>query len=251
MAEISAERVTGGYGDNILFRDLSFKVEEGEFWAILGPNGAGKSTLIRTILGLLPPISGTIYVFGCPAKKVCPHRRQVGYVPQVEKIDPSFPARVIDVVLTGTYGQIGLWKRVPKRLKDHANELIEKVGLRDKLYFPFGRLSIGQQKRVLIARALIGEPKAFILDEPLAGLDIPAQTRLMNLIVEVHRERKIPVIFVAHNLAFAFQFVDKILLLGPSFHAIGTRDILKQKEILRRIYGGPVDLLKPGDEHVA
>ena len=251
MPVISLDRVTGGYKDTVLFRDLTFVVEESEFWAILGPNGAGKSTLIRTILGLIPPISGTIYVFGCPAKEVCPHRKQVGYVPQLEKIDPSFPARVIDVVLTGTYGQIGLLRRVPRHLKEHARELIEKVGLSEKIEFPFGRLSVGQQKRAFIARALIGDPKALILDEPLAGLDIPAQRRLMNLIVEVHKERKIPVIFVGHNLAFAYQHVDKILLLGPGFHAVGSRELLTNKEVLERIYGGHVDLLKPGDEHVA
>ncbi len=249
MPAISLDRVSGGYKGRALFKDLTFVIEENEFWAILGPNGVGKSTLVRTILGLIPPVSGTVYVFGCPAKGVCPHRKKIGYVPQYEKIDPNFPARTIDVVLTGVYGQIGLVKRIKGQYKRAAIDILSRVGLEDRWNFPFGKLSVGQQRRALIARALVGDPKAIILDEPLAGLDIPSQERLMDLIIEVKRGKKIPVIFVAHSLAFAYRYVDRVVLLGPSFHAVGGKEILKDRSIVERVYGGEVDLIRPGDEH--
>lgn len=244
MAAIILDRVTVSYNEEPVLDDLTFVVEEGEFWAIVGPNGTGKTTLVKTILGLLKPRSGTVYVFGCPVQKVCPHRKQISYVPQSDISDPNFPVTSLDVVLTGIYGQLGLFRRPSKRDREKALALLEEVGLLEYADYPFGRLSGGQRRRVMIARALMGDPKALILDEPTQGVDVASQEKLVDLIEDLYQKKSIPILFVTHNVNPILHLIQKVVLLGVRRHKVGGKEILFDHKVLREIYGKDVEIIR-------
>lgn len=241
---IEFKNVTVGYDGKPVLKDISFKVEEGEFWAIVGPNGTGKTTLVKTILGLIPPMSGVVYVFGCPAKRVCPHRKMIGYVPQTDIADPNFPVTSLDVVMTGSFSSLGPLKWPGKKIKKKAIDLLNEVGLAQFKDHPFGRLSGGQKRRVMIARALMGDPRALILDEPLQGVDVSSQEKLIELIEKLHRERKIPILFITHNVNPVLHLIKKVIILGVGIHFVGTREILFDRKILKSVYGKEIEVIR-------
>ncbi len=243
MDVIVFDDVTIGYDGNPVQSGLSFSVKRGEFWAIVGPNGTGKSTLIKTILGLIPPISGTVYVLGCPASHVCEHRKRIGYVPQMNEIDPMFPATALDIVLTGIFPKLGLFKRPSRKHVELALKLLDEVGLSDKADAVFKELSGGQKRRVLIARALMGNPEILIFDEPTAGVDVASEEQLVKLITKLHSDNGLTTLFVTHNVNPILDHIDKVILLGVGFHVIGDRKTLFDRDVMRRIYGREVDII--------
>ena len=157
------------YGDVKALDDVSLSVNAGEFVFITGANGSGKSTLTRGIAGLLPLSSGTIT-----------RTRKLGYVPQVEEADRNFPASVWEIVITGTQGTGGLFYSVGSRRR--ALHAMEELGIRDLAKLEIKTLSGGQMRRVLLARALCGEPELLLLDEPCAGLDFESHELLFSVL---------------------------------------------------------------------
>jgi ABC-type Mn2+/Zn2+ transport system ATPase subunit len=243
MEVIVFDDVTIGYDSIPVQEDMTFKVKKGEFWAIAGPNGTGKSTLVKTTIGLIPPLKGTVFVLGCPATHVCEHRKRIGYVPQMNEIDPMFPATALDIVLTGIFPKLGFFKRPSKHDVEKALKLMAEVGVADKVNASFKELSGGQKRRVLIARALMGDPEILIFDEPTAGVDIASEKQLVNLIARIHSEKKLTTLFVTHNVNPLLDYIDKVILLGTGFYVVGDKNILFNSEILQKVYGREVDIV--------
>jgi len=244
MAEIIFNEVTVSYGESPVLKDLTFVVEKEDFVIIMGPNGTGKTTLVKTLLGVKKPDKGLVYVLGCPVQKVCPHRKKIGYVPQFQSIDPDFPATLYDVVLTGSYANLGYVKLPGKEEKEEALRLIEEVGLKGMENHPFGRLSGGQQRRGLIARALMGSPRILVLDEPTAGVDLASQNQVRSTIQEIYKRTRIPVLLVTHDINPFLSLVTKIVLLGYGKHFVGGKEDIIREEILREVYGEYVRVIE-------
>ena len=160
--------LTAGYYKKPVLWGIDLKVPKGKLVGVVGPNGAGKSTLIKAIMGLVPPSSGWVKIFG---KTYNENRRRVGYVPQRESVDWDFPVTVMDVVMMGRYGHVGWFKRPKKADRDIARDCLDKVKMLPFAKRQISNLSGGQQQRVFLARALAQESDIYFMDEPFAGVD--------------------------------------------------------------------------------
>jgi ABC-type Mn2+/Zn2+ transport system ATPase subunit len=220
---------------------LTFSVMPGEFLGIIGPNGSGKTTLLKALLGLMAPTTGRATIFDCTCHTLhCHHRARIGYLPQRSRIDPHFPITVFETVLMGRYGAIGLFHRPTAADRELAVAALKDVGLLELKDRPLGELSGGQQQRVLIARALAQQPQVLLLDEPTTGVDASSQTALLSLVRRLHRERRLTILFVTHDINVVSPVVDRLVLLNGRLVAIGTpADVLNQKT-LAAVYGESV-----------
>ena len=160
--------VTVAFDRRPVLWDIDFVLSEPHLVGIVGPNGAGKSTLLNAILGLAPLTSGTIEVFGEPVSRV---RKRIGYVPQRDSVDWDFPVSVLDVVMMGTYGRLGWFRRPGSDERRLAHQCLEKVGLDSLAGEQIGQLSEGQRQRTLLARAMTQQADIYFMDEPMAGVD--------------------------------------------------------------------------------
>ncbi len=196
-------------GREPVLENVSLEVPPDDFLGLVGPNGGGKTTLLRIILGLLKPQVGTVLVFGRPPEEV---RHQIGYVPQHARLEPAAPATVLEVVLTGRLhrSRWGLWYSRADR--EAAEQALELVGMQDFARRPVHSLSGGQRQRVLIARALAGEAKLLLLDEPTAGVDAPTEHSFTDLL---HRlNQSIPIIMATHDIAFVSTHLKRVACLN-------------------------------------
>ena len=194
MCLLRLRDVSLGYGHQPVLERVSLEIERGEFVALLGPNGAGKTTLLRGIVGLIPIAAGTlVYDFDRATSPL-------GYVPQRESLDPTFPLTVFEVVLMGTYARLSPWRRVGRRERRRASEALALVGLDAIAQQRFAALSGGQTQRALIARALAAEPSFLLLDEPTAGVDAEATATIMAVLSRLNREEGLTVLLVTHQL---------------------------------------------------
>ena len=227
--------------------DVSLQVMPKEFLALIGPNGSGKTTLVRTILGLVQPTEGTVRLFGkAPGELAGKDRARVGYVPQTAQIDPNFPIRVMDVVLMGRYGQVGLFRRLLQRDRDAARLALERVGAHDLADRQIGRLSSGQRQRVLVARALATEPELLILDEPTTGVDMGMAEGLFELLDRLHHE-EMTVIVVSHDVGVVAQYVDQVACMNRCLVAHGRPEEALRPDVLACMYGRKAALVAHGD----
>jgi len=186
--------VSLGYGNQPVLEHVTLELERGEFVALLGPNGAGKTTLLRGIVGLIPVLTGTIdYDFDR-------WRNPFGYVPQRERLDPTFPLSALEVALMGTYAHLPPLRRVGRAQRQVAQKSLESVGLGAIADQRFASLSGGQTQRVLIARALAAEPTLLVLDEPTAGVDAEATAAIMGLVSRLNREEGLTILLVTHQV---------------------------------------------------
>jgi len=190
-------RAEFAYAGRPVFREVSFGVDAPGLTVLIGPNGGGKTTLLKLALGLLPPRSGTVRVFGSPPHRAC---SLVGYVPQQPLLNPDFPVTVEEVVGMGCAG-VHRWGGHRNRCHGAIHQALETVGLSELKHRSFSALSGGERQRVLIARALAGEPKLLLLDEPAAGVDPAFARRLGDLLVRL--SRTLAVVAVSHDLGFA------------------------------------------------
>lgn len=197
---ISLEKVWTTYeGANVpVIRDVSLNIRAGEFVVIGGPNGAGKTTLLETIAGLLPVVHGSVRVCGHDAiRDGCSVRKRVGYVIQNFDFHPFTPFTVEEVVLMGRYGKIGFLKRQTNEDVGKALKALEQLGLTMMRTSQIGKLSGGQQQKVLIAQNLAKEPQALLLDEPFSNLDMITREEVCRLLCNI-ADSGIPVIIVSH-----------------------------------------------------
>ena len=252
MVVLKVRNLTVAYPERIALHNVSFEMKDPSLMAVLGPNGAGKTTLLKTLLGLLKPISGTVEILGInPFKEGAKVRRMIGYVPQRERIDPTMPVLVRDVVLMGRTPKLplGAWFRT-KDIEE-AKKALSLVGMEYYWNEPYIHLSGGQQQRVLIARALATDPKLLVLDEPFAGIDLTSRSIILDVIRDKVKEG-VGAIVVSHNPEPA-SIADLVLLLNVEVMAFGKRDDVLKPELIQRVYGVPVVLGLPnisGDDHV-
>lgn len=220
-----------GYEHRALLEHLTFTVRVGDYLCVVGENGSGKSTLMKSLLGLLPPLAGTI---DCPAQRA----GAIGYLPQQTSAQRDFPATVSEVVLSGFANKRGLHFFYSAAEKSAALMNMGKLGvleLQDRCY---RELSGGQQQRVLLARALCATRKLLLLDEPVTGLDPVATGELYNLIKLVNLCNDITVIMVTHDIDAALRYATHVLHLGHQQLFFGTAAEYKQSDAARRFLGG-------------
>lgn len=212
---------------------ITFQAEPGEQIAIIGPNGAGKSTLLKVAAGLLKPDSGSVRMFGyVPDRHIC-----IAYVPQRSEIDWQFPVTVADVVMMGRTRQIGLLRRPGKRDREIVQTSLERVQMAHLANKQIGELSGGQQQRVFIARALALEANLLLMDEPLAGLDIPSQEAVLEILHSL-RPDKVTVLLATHDLGLAGERFDRVMLLHKQLVALGPATAVLTTANLTAAYGG-------------
>jgi manganese/zinc/iron transport system ATP- binding protein len=231
--------LTVSYDQNPVLWNVDLSLPAGKLIGILGPNGAGKSTLIKSIMGLIPPTSGYVKIFDKPLNDV---RSRISYVPQRESVDWNFPASVLDVVLMGTYGKLGLFRRPGKKEKDLALDCLEKVGMTGFVKRQISELSGGQQQRVFIARALAQQADLYLMDEPFAGVDMATETAIFQLLQEMTAAGK-TVLVVHHDIHSAMNFFDWVIMLNLHLVASGPKDQVMTEDLLRKTYGGKLNLL--------
>lgn len=226
---------------------VDVSVPEGNLVGIIGPNGAGKSTFIKSIMGVIPSSGGWVRVFGKPLKESL-HR--VGYVPQRESVDWDFPVTVMDVALMGTYGKLGLFRRVGKKERMIASECLEKVGMLPYANRQIGNLSGGQQQRVFLARALAQDSDIYFMDEPFAGVDAATEAAIVGLLQEIRAKGK-TVLVVHHDLQSAQQYFDMLMLLNMRLVEFGKTEDVFTPELLHKTYGGKLTILSEMAERAA
>lgn len=182
---------------------LSVDIPQGKLCGIVGPNGSGKSTLCKALVGLMRPLAGT-----CTLADGC----SVGYVPQRAAIDWNFPITVYDVVLMGTYGRLAWYQRVSQAEHLLVQKALQAVELEDRAHFLIRELSVGQQQRMFLARALAQDPQAYILDEPFAGVDARSEALMMSLLKELVAQGK-SVLMIHHGLESVTTYFDWVLII--------------------------------------
>jgi manganese/zinc/iron transport system ATP- binding protein len=232
--------VTVAYHRRPVLWDIDLTIEEPRLVGIVGPNGAGKSTLLKAILGLVPLASGEVRLFGQP---VWQQRRRIGYVPQRESVDWDFPVSVLDVVLMGTYGRLGWFRRPGKAERELAHECLCKVGIEQLARQQIGQLSGGQQQRTFLARALAQQADVYFMDEPMAGVDAATEKAIFTLLQEIRQQGK-AVFVVHHDLRTVPQYFDHAILLNVRLVASGPVGEVFTPENIRRAYGGRLSVLE-------
>jgi len=236
---LKVKNITVAYQKKAVLKNVSFSVPKGKLIGIIGPNGAGKSTLIKSILGLVPPISGGVEIFGGSYES---KRKLVGYVPQKESVDWDFPTDALDVVTMGRYGKLGWFRRPSKRDKDIARECLEKVGMSEFSNRQISQLSGGQQQRVFLARALAQEADLYFMDEPFAGVDAATEKAIISLLTELKSEGK-TVLVVHHDLNTVKEYFDWVMLINGALVDIGPTEEVFTNELLQKTYGGKLTML--------
>jgi zinc transport system ATP-binding protein len=211
--------------------DVNLSVERGTFLGIVGPNGGGKTTLVRLITAELLPTRGRILVFGAAAANLGSRRSLIGYLPQRVAIPSDFPVTALEVVMMGGYSKLGLFRRVPRSLRDLAMTHLQKVGMDRYAARPIGKLSAGQQQRVLIARALVNEPDLLLLDEPTVGVDTGGQASFFSLLRSLARDMSLTIIMVTHDLLQIGHYADRLACLNRKVHWHQRSDQVTQEEI--------------------
>ena len=226
-----------GYGRrDVVLRDVNLGLAAGDFLGIVGPNGSGKTTLVRSLLGLLRPVTGSVrFGHAEPAR--------FGYVPQRATVDAFFPVPVGDIVLMGRYGRIGAVRRPGRRDREIAREAMDHVGVADLARRNFAELSGGQRQRVLIARAIAAEPNVLVLDEPTLGMDLPSEHALLELVRRLHDEDGLTVVMVSHLLGSVAECAQRIAIIAGGRLDEGPREEMLTEARLSRLYGMPVRVL--------
>lgn len=236
--------LTVSYDKKPVLWNIDMTLPEGKLIGIIGPNGAGKSTLIKAAMGLLPLGSGYVRLFDQPLDEV---RQRVSYVPQRGTVDWDFPTSVMDIVLMGRYGKLGLLRRPSKADKALALSCLEKVGMEAFRKRQISQLSGGQQQRVFLARALAQEADLYFMDEPFAGVDAATETAILEILQGLADQGK-TVIVVHHDLQSAAEFFDWIILLNMRLVAAGPIEQVFTNALLQETYGGKLTVLSEVSE---
>jgi len=240
-AAIDAHDLTAAYGAHVVWSGASFSIPIGSFTAVLGPNGGGKSTLIRMILGRLAPARGTLTVLGRPPARGNP---LIGYIPQRSTFDPELSIRGRDFVSLGIDGH--RWGvRLPGGPAAAATERsLRAVSAEAYANRALGRLSGGEQQRLQLAQAMVGDPQLLLMDEPLSQLDVRNQRLIVQLIADLTRARSLTTLLIAHDVNPLLPHIDHVLYVAHGKVAMGRPEEIITSEALSKIYSSPVEVLK-------
>ncbi len=219
---------------------VSFAIAPGQFTGLIGSNGAGKTTLFRVILGLQAPSAGRVLLAGRARSRRNP---LIGYVPQKFLLDPDLPMRARDLMALGLDAQhLGI-RRPSRRRRAQVDEMLDAVDARSFAETRVGRLSGGEQQRILIAHALIARPRLLLLDEPLANLDLRSAHEVVALLARITREQEIAVLISAHEMNPLLGVMDRIVYLADGRAVSGTTEEVVRADVLSELYGHHVDVL--------
>lgn len=224
---------------NTALSGIECDILKGAFLGVLGSNGAGKSTFLKCINGLVSPSFGSIESLGYQVKRhyLYKLRKDIGYVSQEQKVDSRIPITVIESVLVGCFGRLGLFCSPGEKQRREAEAILEQIGILSLSNKPLGHLSGGERQKVAIARALMQQPKILLLDEPSKSLDISSQVELRTLIGKLHNELGTTTILVTHNLNLLPNECDKVLFLqGGRVFWEGNKTELLNMEHLVKLY---------------
>jgi manganese/zinc/iron transport system ATP- binding protein len=222
-----------GYDRRPFVEDLSFAVARGEILGIVGPNGCGKTTLLRALLGLLRPLRGQVER---------DRDLSVSYVPQRERVDPILPITALEVALLGRAARQGPFRRPGAAGRDAALTALRQVGVESLASLLFRDLSGGQQRRVLLAKALAAEPDLLVLDEPTAGMDVAGEAALIDFLRELNRQQGVTILIVTHLLSLVLNFAASILLMSSRSIVHGPIEDVLREDRLSALYGVPIRL---------
>ena len=241
---IDVQDVTFAYGDTVAVEDVSLTVEEGTFLGLIGPNGSGKTTLLHLMIGLEPPDSGSVELFGRPATEVEAGER-IGYVSQ-RSTDrgESMPVSVREVVLMGRFAHAG-HRRITREDRDIVDSALDRVGIADLADRSIGRLSGGQRQRTFIARALASEADLLALDEPTVGVDAESRSAFYDLLGELN-DQGITIILIEHDVDILTNHVDSVACLNRRLYHHGDTVSFLESDAIEEAYGRTSKLLDHG-----
>ncbi len=238
---IGFANVTLGFGGRMVLHDVSLSIAQGEFIGVLGPNGAGKTTLLRSILGLIVPRSGRVEVFG---ERAARGNKRIGYMPQSRTTVAGSRILGWDFVASAAGGERwGLpWPDAAARREvAWALDMVDAAALARR---PLADLSGGERQRLLLAQALLGQPRVLLLDEPLMSLDPRHQQAVVVLAKRMQSELGMTVLFSAHELNPLLAVMDRVLYLGSGHAAIGAVDAVVTGPVLSRLYGAEIEVVR-------
>jgi zinc/manganese transport system ATP-binding protein len=241
MNVIELDHASIAIGGRDVLIDTSFAIQQGEFIGLLGPNGAGKTTLMRAILGLLPPRAGSLRVFGRPPRRGDP---QIGYLPQVRTVLPDLQVSGFDFIASSVHGERWGLPSLTAADRQAIETTLASVGATDLARRSLSDMSGGERQRLLLAQALLGDPKLLLLDEPLISLDYRYQEAVIDLVRRFARERNITVLFSAHELNQLIGALDRVLYLGNGRAALGTVDEVATAPVLSQLYGTEIEVVR-------
>lgn len=218
---ISVENLSVSYGNIGALSDVNFEVSKGEFLGIIGPNGGGKTTLISTVLGLVKPTKGSVTV---ASKNTKGSKNFIGYVPQTVSVDRLFPITVKETVLTAFLNKkLNPFKKFTKEQNSQALNILKTVGLGEKTDNLISELSGGEFQRMLIARALVGNPDILLLDEPTSNVDVASTEEIYSLLKKLNKNGK-TIIMVTHDLQKINSLFSRILFINRTVLYSGNPD---------------------------
>ncbi|MDQ1516324.1 MAG: zinc/manganese transport system ATP-binding protein [Actinomycetota bacterium] len=247
---VVAAGVAARAGGRLLFEGLDATVTAGQFVAVLGPNGAGKSTFLRMLLGLHPPAAGSLTVLGeRPGRR----NHDIGYLPQRRSFDSSVRIRGVDLVRLGVDGhRWGTPLPLVRRLFDrarfeqeqrHLDDVVARVGATAYGQRAIGEVSGGEQQRLLIAQALVRQPRLLLLDEPLDSLDLPNQQGVAALLQQISADG-VTVVIVAHDVNPILGYLDQVIYIVGGRALAGPPETVITTENLSRLYGAPIEVIR-------
>jgi zinc/manganese transport system ATP-binding protein len=240
---VATEGLAAVYGDRTVWSGATFSLPSGSFSAIIGPNGAGKSTLVRMLLGLVEPAAGRIELLGHRPRRGNP---AIGYVPQDVSFDPELSVRGRDYVGLGLDGHrwgIAL-PGSARRRRAEVDAVLRSVGAEGYADRGMGRLSGGEQQRLVLAQALVSGPRVLLLDEPLSNLDVRNQAATVRLVAEVAGAQGLTVILVAHDVNPLLPHIDRVVYVARGRIAVGPPSEIITSEALSRIYDAPIEVIR-------
>ncbi len=249
MSAVELDNLTIGIGGRVILRDVTLAIGSGEFVGVLGPNGAGKTTLFRALLGLVKPSAGSLRVLGHPAARGAPGAAgapEIGYMPQARSAPGGMRLNGQAFLASAIHGERwGLPHGDAAGRADIARalDLVGAAGLASR---PLRTLSGGERQLLLLAQALLGQPRLLLLDEPLLNLDPRRQHAIVALVRRLVRELGVTVLFSAHELNPLLGAIDRVLYLGGGHAAIGTVDEVITGPVLSRLYGADIEVIRAG-----
>lgn len=230
---IDVKNLTIAYQHKKAIENINISIQPGRITGIIGPNGAGKSTLLKGIIGLIKAESGGVQVGGQSIDLI---RKKIAYVEQRSAIDLTFPIKVDETVLLGTFPKLGLFKRPRKAQKEKVVECLKQVKMEDFAKRQIGNLSGGQLQRVFIARALAQEADIIFLDEPFVGIDMVSEKVIVDILKELRNQGK-TIVIVHHDLHKTREYFDNLIILNKKLIAEGDVNDVFTTETIQKAYG--------------